>query len=104
MSNDTKNANMSDRGSSGKTDAQRGNEGSHKPGQQSQDASRHQQDAAHHEPHKSPQQGASDNKSGQQSQGASRKDTNDGKGSGSGKVVHDQKPVSEAGQKSGASK
>jgi hypothetical protein len=103
MSNDTKNATMNDRASSGKTDIQRGNEGGHKPGQQSQDASRHQQDAAHHDPHKSSQHGASDNKSGQQSQGASRKDT-DGKGSGPGKVAHDQMPASEASQKSGASK
>lgn len=104
MSNDTKNANMNERSNSGKTDIQRGNEGGHKPSQQSQDASRHQQDAAHHEPHKSSQHGASDNKSGQQSQGALRKDTNDGKGSGSGKVAHDQMPASEASQKSGASK
>ncbi|MHB8477049.1 MAG: hypothetical protein ACYDBZ_12280 [Steroidobacteraceae bacterium] len=99
MSSASKNSNMNDRGSSEKNDTQRGNEGA-----QSQDASRHQQDAAHHQPHKSPKQGATDNKSGQQSQGASRKDTTDGKGSDSGKVSHDQKPVSEAGQKSGASK
>jgi hypothetical protein len=48
MSNESKNANMNERGGTGKNDANRPNDTTQKSGQQSQDASRHQQDAAHH--------------------------------------------------------
>jgi hypothetical protein len=53
---------------------------------QSQDASRHQQDAVHHKGHKSPQQGATDDKGDQQSQGGSGPNPSDQKrGKRSGK-------------------
>jgi hypothetical protein len=55
-------------------DTNRGDNTEQRTGQQSQDAQRHQQDAAHHKVHKSPQPGATDTRSGQQSQGRPQKD------------------------------
>jgi general stress protein YciG len=104
MSNDNRNADMNDRGSSIKNDPNQRSVAAQKTGQQSQDASRHQQDATHHPIDKSPQQGGADKKSGQQLQGGSQKDNCDMKQSGSGNITHDQKHASEAGQKSGAFK
>jgi len=74
MSNDNRNANMNDLGSPMKNDPNRGSDAAQKTGQQSQDASRHQQDATHHPIDKSPQQGGADKKGGQQLQGGSQKD------------------------------
>jgi hypothetical protein len=54
MSNESKNANVAERGSSEKTDT------TQKSRQQSQDESRHQQDAAHHKNDKRTQQGSTD--------------------------------------------
>jgi hypothetical protein len=44
----------------------RGNDKEQRTGQQSQDALRHQQDAAHHKAHKSPLPGAADSDAGLQ--------------------------------------
>jgi hypothetical protein len=51
-----------------------GSDPAQKTGQQSRDALRHQQDAAHHKVHKSPPPAAADTRNGQQSQGSSQKD------------------------------
>ena len=56
MSNDRKNADVNERGSAEKKDADRPDDAKLKPGQ-SQDASRHQHDAAHHKGYKGPQPG-----------------------------------------------
>jgi hypothetical protein len=64
MSNDTKSADMNDRGCSARNEGNRGNDTAQKAGQQSQDASRHQQDASHHKNDKDPQRGGTDDKSG----------------------------------------
>jgi hypothetical protein len=56
MSNDRKNADVNERGSAKKKDADRPDDTTSKSGQ-SQDASRHEQDAAHHKGYRGPQQG-----------------------------------------------
>lgn len=61
MANERKNANDNGRGSPEKDDANRPRHTGDAAGQ-SQDELRHQQDAAHHKGHKSPQQPASDRK------------------------------------------
>jgi hypothetical protein len=57
MSNDRKNADVNERAGAEKKDADRADDTKPNTGQ-SQDASRHQQDAAHHKGYKGPQQGA----------------------------------------------
>jgi hypothetical protein len=55
----------------------RGNDTEQNTGQQSQDALRHRQDAAHHKFHKSPQGGAADTHRGQRSEGGPQQDDSD---------------------------
>jgi hypothetical protein len=62
MSNGSKSGNTNDHAGSNKNDANRQNDTGHKVGEQSQDALRHEQDAAHH---KGPQQGGKLSKDGQ---------------------------------------
>jgi hypothetical protein len=66
MSTDNKTTNVRDHDGTGKHDSNRENGAASKTGQQSQDATRHQQDASHHKDHKRPQPGGADDKSGQQ--------------------------------------
>jgi hypothetical protein len=58
MSNDHKKADVNDRDAA-ENDANRRADTQRKSGQESQDALRHQQDAAHHKDQKKPQHGAS---------------------------------------------
>jgi hypothetical protein len=102
MSNDSKSANVNDRGGSGQNDSNRPNDTAQNTGQQSQDATRHQQDASHHENTKTPQQDGSDSKRGQQSQGGSQKDGSAMKPAGS--TPNDRKKTRNAGLKIGSSK
>jgi hypothetical protein len=104
MSNDSKNANMKEHGTTGKNDANRPDDTTQKTGQQSQDALRHQQDATHHKSHKGPQQGAADNESGQQSQAGSQKQSGGMKQGGSTTNPGDHKPANGPGHKSTQSK
>jgi len=77
MSNDKTNANRSDGGNSIKNDTKRVSEVAPKTAQQSQDAQRHQQDAAHHKFHSSPHQGVADAQRDQQLQGGPQQDDGD---------------------------
>jgi hypothetical protein len=77
MSNDLKNERGNERHSAGENDADRSHGTSHQG--QSQDASRHQQDAAHHKGYKSPQQGAPDGQVDQHSRGGPGSDPSDQK-------------------------
>jgi hypothetical protein len=73
MSNDSENPkNMSQRGNTGQKNANRPNDTARRAGQESQDALRHQQDAAHHKGHKTPQRETSDSENDQLSQNTSR--------------------------------
>ena len=74
MANDYKSGIVND-DRAGKNDPNRENDTARKPGQQSQETTRRQQDGSLHPKDKSVQQGGSDNQSGQQSQGGSQNDS-----------------------------